>query len=495
MPVPYRKTPQTSTITLTGDCVGEHIRKGVTDAFTATRVQRSNNGDASKESTLLVETSIDTAGRLEIHCRRGLIPALCGWLLLHGVRISGSSTASKLHSVSAGFGSRNPQVVDFVTAVDWGRVLVNRRQCSHASVVAEIINGLPKSKIVVIVDDNASQFRGFLLPLVTRSVDLAKGQNFDSDGPNVVVSTWRRLGRSGLPRADAVVVVEPLITDKLDPMFADYPKPEDVARSCPKLDKLGDATGKLIAVLDAEAKYSPFELARLIQVFGCQSVRVLSDNTDPTNRAYPREVSILWGRVKSSNGLGSANDPFAIKAAKWKSRSYNRQVAKLAKALAAGDMGAVGGILRQVPAEWIEGRPLRVGVYTESLDHAEVLGLKLPGWPINAALGEPPVPGCGVIVTEMGASGVDGNAFDVVVRADLGVGMPTALLEWSKSPWPSTLPLYVVDFEARDGALPRKWLQSRREAYLDANWAENGLHPDVHAYRMFRRAVTRRDYR
>jgi hypothetical protein len=495
MPVPFHKPPQSSTVKLNNRRDVADIRERVTDAFTATRVQRCLNGGASKEPKLLVETSFDAAGRLEIHCRSGLLPALRGWLLLHGIRTSGNGTASNPHAFTAGFGTWNPQVVDFVTAVDWGRVLVNRRKCSLASVVADIINGLPNSKIVVIVESDAQQFRGSLRPLTFRGVDLAPAQNFDAAGSNVTVSTWRSLGRSGLRRAGAVVVVDPLITDKLDPMFADYAEPGEVARYCAKLDKMGDVTGKLIAVLDVDTKYSPFELVRLNQVFGSMAVRVLSDNTDPANRAFPRKAFVLWGRSKGANGLGSANDPFALKSAMWNSRSYNRHAAKVAKALAAGDAGAVGDIVRQVPAEWVAGRPLRVAAYVESLDHAEVLGRKLPGWPINPAPGGPPVPGCGVIVTEMGAGAVDATAFDVVVRADLGVGMPNALLEWTKTPFPMTQPLYVVDFVARDGALARKWYKSRRDAYLDADWPDYGVRPDVHAYRTFRRAVTRRDVR
>jgi len=497
MPVPFHKPSQLSTVKLNNNCVVADILRCVTDAFTVPRVQRINNGDSSKVLTSLVESSIDTAGRLEIHCRSGLILALRGCLLLHGIRTSGSCTASQLHAVSAGFGAWNPQVVDFVTRVDWGQVLVNRRECNFATVVAEIINGLPTSKIVVIVDDNAQQFRGLLLPLTFRRVDLACAQNFVSDGSNVVVSTWRSLGRTGLQRADVVVVVDPLITDKLDPMFAVYAEPEDVARYCPKLDKSGDVTGKLIAVLDAENKYSPFEAARLSQVFGCQSVRVLSDNTDPTTRVYPRVASILWARVSCPAGVGNIGDHLDVKrAAVWANPILNRVVAKLAKALAAGNITSVKGLFKIIPEGWSEGKPLRVVVYVESLDHAETLSQKLPGCPIVTAHSEPPFNASVMIATEMGACRLDGNAIDVVIRADLGFGVPNHIAtEWMSSPIPFGSPLYIVDFVARDGALLRQSLTSRRDGYLDAHCPEYGIHPDIHAYRMFRRAVTRRDYR
>ncbi len=495
MPIPFRKPSQLRTVKLNDIPVGADLRDCVTDEFTARRVQRSNFGDTSKIIVPLVETGIDATGRLEIHCRSGLIPALRGCLLMHGVRTLESCTAPKPHTVSVGLSSRNPQVVDFVTAVDRGRVLVHRRDCGLADAVAEIISGLPQCKIVVVVDDNAPQFCAMLRPLVDRKVDLSTSQILDPEGSNVVVSTWKSLGGTGLRVADLVVVVDPLMTNKDDPMFSSYPEPEDVAGYCPKLARLGDVTGKLIAVLDDEAK-SPFESVRLSQVFGCQSVRILSHNSDPAKLVYPRQVSLLWARAKCANALGSANDPFAVKsAAAWKNRSHNRSVAKLAQCLAAGDLGTVGGYLQPVPAEWVAGKPLRVVVLVESLDHAESLSKKLPGWVLNTAPNEPLRLGIGQIATEMGAAGLDGNAIDVVLRADLGVGMANALLAWTKSPSASSPPLYVVDFAARGGALLRKWLRSRGEAYLDANWPVYGVHPDIHAYWMFRRGVTRRGHR
>jgi hypothetical protein len=484
-----------STIMLKGGQVCDDVMKDVNDAFSVLRVQPNICGGASKILVPLIEITTDASGQLAIHCRSGLAAAVRGYLLLRGVEFHGVHPAPKPRYFQREVVSRNPQILEFLNSVERGRVLVHRRECSLADAVAEILSGLPHSKIVVVVDDNAPQFRAILRPLVQRIVSLATSQNFDSGGPDVVVSTGKSFGRTGLREAGVVVVVDPLITDKDDPMFASYSEPEDISEYCPKLDKLGDVTGKLIAVLDAEAKYSPWESARLSQVFGSNSVRVLSDNTDPKTRAYPREASILWGWVKSANGLGNVNDPFAIKVAVWKNRGHNRQVAQLSKALATGDMGAVGGILRQVPTEWVMGRPLRVVVYVGSLDHAESLSPKLPNWTINTALSETSMPGCGVIVTEMGAGVVDSAAIDIVIRADSGVGMPNALLEWAKTPFPFNPPLYVVDFAARGGALLRKWLQSRREAYLDANWPEYGIHPDVHAFKVFRRGVTRRGHR
>jgi hypothetical protein len=177
----------------------------------------------------------------------------------------------------------------------------------------------------------------------------------------------------------------------------------------------------------------------------------------------------------------------------WANPVRNRRVARLAKALAAGDGP---GLAAEHPtiAAWAAGVDIsRVIVLVEGIEHALALADRLPGWGLLAG---PHVATAGLsarhrhilegriragdvqprraIATLAGLAATDVERTGVIVRADGGVGIPGALESGLAMPYPAGRPLLLVDLDDRHHPELRRRSRARRAAYLDRGWAVDG---------------------
>jgi hypothetical protein len=189
----------------------------------------------------------------------------------------------------------------------------------------------------------------------------------------------------------------------------------------------------------------------------------------------------------------------------WRNHARNRQVARLARRLQAGEWQAIGKGFPPARTGLREGQRLAVAVLVENLEHAEAIARDLPGW--RVATDNDWKPGCvgrdvkgaqgsvepgaggkqGVIITALGIEKLDLSGVDVLIRADGGVGLPPMTAfppgkivfnENNLPEGPAGEPrLVLVDFYDRHHPLLRRWSRQRRAAYAERGWYAAGVEP------------------
>jgi hypothetical protein len=149
-------------------------------------------------------------------------------------------------------------------------------------------------------------------------------------------------------------------------------------------------------------------------------------------------------------------------------------------------------------ASALMGRPATsVLVLVENVEHAEVLANRLPGWSLcakDAASPGPTLTGR-VIATWEGAKDLDVSEWDVVIRADGGMGLTPLLdaeaivfgknnIATNRAPDPidnymgqTEHRLLLIDFDDKHHPLLRKWSRNRWSAYAEKGWFGLGVDP------------------
>jgi hypothetical protein len=356
-----------------------------------------------------------------------------------------------------------------------------------ASLVAQVALAFPDAKVTVIVPDWA---RGWKKELqrYTPDVGLSTFKNPYWGENRVVVATPGSLGTVPVGEADIVLVAAPLTRMRDDPLLAKVPAdlpPPGTFSGINQMEKLADARGRLFALLPRHFRPSRYEAARLAQMFG------VAEYVAAGPSLTERPVRVAWEKLTGGSVPGTNEPPLRVKqAAIWSNPVLARRAAALANAIVLGNRETLmtsvplvaGGFRR-------EGR--RVLALVESKDHADVMASRLPGWLVVDAQ-QPDLPNGraqrvpGVVATAPGAERLRGDAFDVLVRLDLGAGLPPLPLPgWLDTAEPDPQPMLLIDFDARCHPLLRRWRNSRRSAYLTAGWPDVGQDPDAAALARF----------
>jgi hypothetical protein len=275
--------------------------------------------------------------------------------------------------------------------------------------------------------------------------------------PRLAVATYARLdiGAVDLSRVDLVVCAD-------------------------ALESLGTVASRVIA----EA-----HRARLVGFLGLHAVVSGPDRDALLERYGPRGLTILrhgsWVRPARvvfepfGAALPAAKDAPLLKIKRegiWQHRLRNRLLASLAKSLLAAEHASLAARFPRLADMFAGRRPRTVLVLVEVAEHASALSRLLPDWTclVTSAsarhfvhTGGPPA---WCIATARAARRLDLAAYDVLVRADGGTGLPPGLSAQSLSVVGEHAALVVVDFGDRHHPELRHHARCRREAYLEAGW-------------------------
>ena len=440
-----------------------------------------------------VEEVIGGPGETAYRAPRGVMAAVRGFLKGRGRGVVETPPTLRGLEYGTEHEAWNPRLKKIVAAAARGKVVVASRRLA-ADAAAQIVEEFRRSNVLVVVNKGDMEFRSAMMRTTKRLLQPAVTNPYFNSEFKAVVTTWQDLGLCGTDWADIVVLVEPQFCRANAPSSLDGTNPKEVQRYCPKLAGLTAAAGRLFAVFVEGATRTPLEFAIHSLLFGFDSARFVAENRHRKKAIHARDAYVLWARPRPSGCAGGDHTPSeGDRTAASSDPPTAARVATLARALESGNHDVIRGSLDRIPNPWVAGRWMNVVVYVRSTDDAEALRKHLPGWTIYSTDGPPPVVLEGVICTESGAETLGGIAIDVLLRADFGVGVPDPLAaRWTCSRNGGASPLYVVDFVVDGSTGAVETTHSRRNGYLDANWPEWDIDPDVHAYRLFYRGVTPR---
>ncbi|MFC1596743.1 hypothetical protein ACFL5Q_02245 [Planctomycetota bacterium] len=252
-----------------------------------------------------------------------------------------------------------------------------------------------------------------------------------------------------------------------------------------------DAKFRLFGFLPVDRKLSAYDHDRTIAMFGLNEVTV------PQHGHQPIQVSVAWTPVHAP-ALPEDTGLLTLKRRGiWKQHQRNRQIARLAKAIASNDQSFLAEKHSSV-ARALNGKEApRVMVLVEGADHALSLAAHLPRWPLLTGpevitdglspehrrrldqqrrkwLVGPPF-----IVTASGLEGVDFTKVDVILWGGGGGYLPPLPRDQLISPAGEDHRLLIVDIVDRHSPRLYRWCQRRRRAYSEIGWWPAGRNPLV----------------
>ncbi len=249
---------------------------------------------------------------------------------------------------------------------------------------------------------------------------------------------------------------------------------------------------RLFGLLDLAARPAPLERDYMSSLFGFDQITI------PRHGHRERLVEVLGYPIRGGARLPAKVDALIAKRRGiWHHAVRNRQVARIAQALRAGRADELQRLLPSLAGRASASRPNGVVVLVENIEHALVLGRRLPGWAVLTGLDvctdgysdeerqvlRPPSPfgeanPLYAIVTATGLGALDLTHVGVVVRADGGVGLPAldvqALIEPAGD---GRRPLLLIDFHDQHHALLRRRSRQRQAAYVQRGWFAPGIDP------------------
>ena len=152
--------------------------------------------------------------------------------------------------------------------------------------------------------------------------------------------------------------------------------PEALGRYA-RLALTGAPQARLYGLLDRSRRLAPYDGDRVLALFGLDEVVI------PRHGCVERPVEVVTVRVTGGPAVAPGDDVVALKRrAVWLNPVRNRRLARLAGALAQGDLGRVAAESPALAARLGDGAESRVVVLVENVEHALALAERLPGWPI-----------------------------------------------------------------------------------------------------------------
>jgi hypothetical protein len=424
-----------------------------------------------------------------LRCWAGLTPAVTATLRLcgHPLTVVGGLYHGRLSLPTDRkvLGSMvDLPVVEHVARHDRGLVRYDADQVDPAKLVAQVARAWPEMNLTAVVSRRDEAIR-LAYQLRAANVDAfaftARTQPWVEK--RVAITTYSGMAYNPVePEWQHVVLA-------LDAAEATAKHPAWCLQHCLR--------ARLYGLLPTHRRPSPYEEDLVRCLFG------FHEHLVPRHGYVHRPVEVLWvhgkGRPLRSD---PANDLELKRHGVWRNKGRNRQVARVARALAEGDQEQLKALLPSLPHARLPAGPRDVMVLVENVEHDLALMHKLPGWPVvtsmladldglhpdQRAQLEARRPAGAVssvtrgIVTEAGLTNVqiDWTKVDVVVRADAGTGtlpLPAAALIVPAIAPRARTPLLVIDLEDRHHPDLRRRAVRRRRAYQDSAWAPPGLDP------------------
>jgi hypothetical protein len=354
-----------------------------------------------------------------------------------------------------------------------------------ALLVAQVALAWPQLSLVVAVTrvEEARWLRDQLrthLPAVVAVT--SRNRVPDSQVGRVTVATYTGLGSTGIEIEKCNILLA------WNAVEASRPN----ALSC-----LGHARrARMYGLLAGTEPQAPFDRDVVRLLFGFKEVEV----------PWPSRVEVVWCRNVRCPAMPEGIDTVQVKRhGLWRNHARNRQVARFARKLQAGEWQAIQKCLPSGAAGLVNGSQATVVVLVENVEHAEALARFLRGWRIarhhcwnpggvgqgihesTGSLGTETGNSQGFIATALGIKALDVTQIDVLIRADAGVGLASLmpfsqeqiLLRKNNLPehrWQESQ-LLLVDFEDRHHPLLRRWSRLRRVAYEERGWYAPGVDP------------------
>ncbi len=449
-----------------------------------TALQVRGHDDAGNSSIIPVRDAlVRDIGSPGVHhqlCLAGSLPILVELLesLGYSARITGKPLAQlpepnleqldKFKPVDAG-------LLHFVHTKERGLIRYNRSgKVSAARLIAQIARAWPKKRIVIVATRIAEARRlARTLRLYLPSVGLLTSRNNTPlPARRVVVATPSRLGMGeiGIERRHIFIAMNPA------ELFSGFMETGlDCIRAAWK--------ARMYGLLAVDELLSPRQRDQVESLFGTDEVLI------PRHGHRPLPVAVVIEKITGGERLSVQKEPAIKQQGVYRHPVRNRRIQRLAQLLASSDKA---GLLAQFPkvAANVGGMVGRVAVLVDTVEHGLRLG-KMLGWPVVVA--------ADVITDGLNAdelelikqghdqqrrtrdhvvvtySGLDSaGEFDILVRADGGVGTPAIPRSKLSVPCKSTHRMLLIDFRDEHHPVLRRWSKQRRMAYVEADWSVVG---------------------
>lgn len=366
--------------------------------------------------------------------------------------------------------SHLPVDVSYLTFLRMWRsgVIVHEAGVSVWWLIAQAAFVWPAARISVIVTSKTVGRRG-AKRLRSWGIKLSQVTSRDCPGnpKRIVISTPMGLAHDQIEH------------DQRDLVF--YVAAADVAQEKAQIPLLAaEASFGYFGFLATDCRVSPYEEARLLATFGVTRLSI------PAHGHVSNSVTVLWQHF-TDDAVCDGSRPLEVKRfGIWRHRKRNRQVARIATAIAANDFDSLRRcaprVARDLPL--IPGRG--IAVVCDNSEHLNCFATLLPGWTtrdgqspdaIPAPFGMP-LPYPRLLLTTTAMTALDLTNVDVVIWAGSGPGIPDIPASRLQSFGTIEKPLWVIDLQDHHHPLLARWSQQRRTAYTEHGWLEPGVAPE-----------------
>lgn len=381
----------------------------------------------------------------------------------HTVRLTGDRPGELARpdtSALARFDAVDASVLGMVRRHDRGLIRYDASQVQPARLIAQIYHAWPRLSIVVTATrvEDVRRLRAGLAKLGVQATYLTS-RRYESHTGRLTIATYSCLGAGpvGIERRNIYIALNPV---ELFSGFMGYGV-EGIKAAW---------SARCYGLLPLNSSLAPRDRDYLTALFGMEQATV------PRHGFLPIDVHVVFSRIAGGPSLPRNLDVVALKRLGiWQHPLRNRRLARLAELLAAGNSE---DLARTLPA--LAGMPWdhpRVGVLVEDMEHARQLAKHLSGWGDGRSRPLYQFPEDRVVVRDRGGHALvtfaglpEAGPFDVIVRADAGVGLPPMPATQWEVPQSSNRRLLLVDTNDRHHPVLRQRTEQRRQAYRAAGF-------------------------
>lgn len=367
-------------------------------------------------------------------------------------------------------------LLDFIREHERGMVIVERQgKVSVARLVAQIALAWPKKWLVVLVTrvEEARRLARHLRKFLPQVGLVNSKDKVQQPKRRLVVVTPAYLRRGDVAAEKRSICIALNPTD----LFGDAHN-----QGADLLPSLRNA--RIFGVQDMQENPAPRLRDLLTALFGPDEILI------PRHGHRPLDVEVVFSPIRGGGRPPDHKSDALIKRlGVHEHRLRNRRIWNLAQAL---EVNALHWLKADYPevAERLGEKVGRVGVLVDHVPHGLTLAKKL-NWPFVVGMHfcEDGLSEEEKDLIELGKDEhlrtkrsvvVTGNGlkragwFDVLIRADGGVGLPGIPLNKLSSPDDELREMLLVDFRDEHHPRLRKWSRQRRVAYDEAGWAVVG---------------------
>lgn len=426
----------------------------------------------------LVFSQRDSCGTRYWQCYAGLEPILQEFLKSAGYQIKlTGKRPKKLPAPSTTslpkFRTVDLEMLNLVRRHDRGIIRYDGQSVHPANLIAQIALAWKHSRIVVAVNQihKASLLREQLRPWLP-NVALFTGRKNPRHATRVTIATpsHLRVGAIGLERRSMLIVTDPVN------FFTDF-----------GADALRHAwQARVFGLLRERVEMPPHIRGLMISLFGVREVVI------PRHGYARRPVTAVFEKIAGGRSVPIHSKQLQVKQLGiWKHELRNRRIAQIFKAIADCDRQQIIDKfpdLADIPALKEAGRVVLV---VENIEQALAMAKRLPNTPVLTdstrlwdegltaeqrrllEVGRAEANSSPVLIVTVAAVASAGE-FDVLVRADAGVGKLSLTRQQRMAPAGAAKPLTVIDFADKHHPLLRRWSRQRKEAYREQGWLIHG---------------------